>query len=37
MSRKPESDIENIVCNIDHERDGASEEIEFQVKWQNPR
>lgn len=25
------------VCNIEHERDGASEEIEFQVKWQNPR
>ncbi len=20
-------------CNIEHERDGSSEEIEFQVKW----
>ncbi len=25
------------ICNIEHERDGASEEIEFQVKWRNPQ
>lgn len=25
------------VCNIEHEREGDSEEIEFQVKWSNPR
>ena len=25
------------VCIIEHEREGASEEIEFQVKWRNPR
>ncbi|RJX27107.1 MAG: amphi-Trp domain-containing protein [Desulfurivibrio sp.] len=22
-------------CNIEHEREGAEEEIEFQVKWRN--
>lgn len=25
------------VCAIEHERDGASEEIEFQIKWENPQ
>lgn len=25
------------ICNIEHERQGASEEIEFQIKWENPR
>ena len=24
-------------CNIEHEREGASEEIEFQIKWENPQ
>lgn len=23
------------VCNIEHEREGESEEIEFQIKWEN--
>ena len=23
------------ICNIEHERDGDSEEIEFQIKWSN--
>ena len=23
------------TCNIEHEREGKSEEIEFQVKWKN--
>ncbi|OZA30275.1 MAG: amphi-Trp domain-containing protein [Hydrogenophilales bacterium 17-61-9] len=25
------------VCNIEHEREGGSEEIEFQIKWENPQ
>ena len=25
------------VCNIEHEREGKSEEIEFQIKWENPQ
>lgn len=25
------------VCNIEHEREGESEEIEFQIKWKNPQ
>lgn len=25
------------ICNIEHEREGASEEIEFQIKWENPQ
>lgn len=25
------------VCNIEHEREGALEEIEFQIKWENPQ
>ena len=25
------------VCNIEHERAGGSEEIEFQIKWENPQ
>jgi len=25
------------VCSIGHEREGASEEIEFQIKWENPQ
>jgi amphi-Trp domain-containing protein len=25
------------ICNIEHEREGDSEEIEFQIKWENPR
>jgi amphi-Trp domain-containing protein len=24
------------VCSIEHEREGACEEIEFQIKWINP-
>jgi amphi-Trp domain-containing protein len=24
------------ICNIEHEREGKSEEIESQVKWENP-
>jgi amphi-Trp domain-containing protein len=24
------------VCSIEHEREGESEEIEFQIKWINP-
>ena len=24
---------ENAIINIEHERDGKSEEIEFQIKW----
>lgn len=24
-----------VVINIEHERDGANEEIEFQLKWTN--
>lgn len=23
------------ICNIEHEREGDSEEIEFQIKWTN--
>ena len=23
------------ICNIEHEREGNSEEIEFQIKWSN--
>lgn len=23
------------VCNIEHEREGSSEEIEFRLKWEN--
>ena len=23
------------VCNIEHEREGSEEEIEFQIKWSN--
>ena len=23
------------ICNIEHEREGDSEEIEFQIKWSN--
>ena len=26
-----------VVCNIEHERVGAVEEIEFQIKWSNPQ
>lgn len=26
----------DAVINIEHERDGADEEIEFQLKWTNP-
>ena len=25
----------DVVINIEHERDGANEEIEFQLKWAN--
>ena len=25
------------VCSIEHEREGANEEIEFQIKWTNPQ
>jgi hypothetical protein len=25
------------ICNIEHEREGESEEIEFQIKWENPK
>lgn len=25
------------ICNIEHEREGESEEIEFQIKWKNPQ
>lgn len=25
------------IFKIEHERDGKSEEIEFQIKWENPR
>ena len=25
------------ICNIEHEREGESEEIEFQIKWENPQ
>ncbi len=25
------------ICNIEHERAGASEEIEFQIKWENSK
>lgn len=25
------------ICNIEHEREGTSEEIEFQIKWKNPK
>jgi amphi-Trp domain-containing protein len=25
------------ICNIEHEREGALEEIEFQIKWEDPR
>ena len=25
------------ICNIEHEREGVSEEIEFQIKWENPQ
>lgn len=25
------------ICNIEHERQGDEEEIEFQVKWQHPQ
>jgi len=24
------------VCSIEHEREGASQELEFQIKWTNP-
>jgi amphi-Trp domain-containing protein len=24
------------VCTVEHEREGAAEEIEFQIKWTNP-
>ena len=24
------------VCNVEHEREDKSEEIEFQLKWENP-
>lgn len=24
------------VCSIEHEREGAAEELEFQIKWTNP-
>jgi amphi-Trp domain-containing protein len=27
---------ERAVCSIEHEREGASEEIEFQIKWPHP-
>jgi len=23
------------ICNIEHEREGGAEEIEFQIKWSN--
>ena len=25
------------VCTIEHEREGGTEEIEFQIKWENPQ
>lgn len=25
------------ICNIEHERDGDGEEIEFQIKWPNAK
>jgi amphi-Trp domain-containing protein len=25
----------SAICNIEHERDGYLEEIEFQIKWSN--
>ena len=25
------------ICNIEHERAGDAEEIEFQIKWSNPQ
>lgn len=25
------------VCTIEHEREGDMEEIEFQIKWENPQ
>ena len=25
------------IYNIEHEREGASEEIEFQIKWEHPQ
>ncbi|MCD6706046.1 MAG: amphi-Trp domain-containing protein [Thiobacillus sp.] len=25
------------VCNIEHKREGESEEIEFQIKWEHPQ
>ena len=25
------------ICNIEHERQGDAEEIEFQIKWKNPQ
>ena len=27
----------DAVFNIEHEREGTEEEIEFQIKWSNPR
>ena len=27
----------NAVFNIEHEREGANEEIEFQIKWRVPK
>ena len=28
---------QGAMFNIEHEREGRAEEIEFQVKWKNPR
>ena len=25
------------ICDIEHEREGESEEIEFQIRWENPQ
>lgn len=25
------------ICTVEHERAGRSEEIEFQIKWENPQ
>ena len=25
------------ICNIEHERQGDAEEIEFQIKWKHPQ
>lgn len=25
------------ICNIEHEREGDNEEIEFQIKWSRPK